>query len=42
MVNERGDVAGHQLDVDRSIDVSSPAMSLQVDGDDLVALREQR
>jgi hypothetical protein len=40
MVNERGDVVGHQPDVDRSIDVSGPAVSLQVDRHYLVALRE--
>src|ERR1700674_1172384 len=40
MVDKGGDVVGHQPDVDWSIDVSSPAVSLQVGGDDLVALRE--
>src|SRR5947208_14070969 len=40
MVDERGDVVGHEADVYRSIDVSGTAMSLQVDGDDLVALCE--
>src|SRR5882672_740586 len=42
MVDERRNVAGHQPDVDRSIDVSGAAVSLQVDGDDMVALCEQR
>ena len=41
VVDERGDVVGHQPDVDRSIDVGGAAVALQVDGDDLVALRER-
>src|SRR5207244_13313406 len=41
MFDQRSDVAGHEPDVDRSIDVSGAAMSLEVDGDDLVALREK-
>jgi predicted component of type VI protein secretion system len=40
MVDKGGDVVGHQPDVDWSIDISGAAVSLQVGGDDLVALRE--
>src|SRR2546426_12654577 len=40
MVDKGGDVIGHQPDVDWSIDVSGTAMSLQVGGNDLVALRQ--
>jgi hypothetical protein len=32
MVDKGGDVVGHQPNVDWSIDVSSPAVSLQVGG----------
>ena len=40
LVDEGRDVVGHQLSVDWAIDVSGPAVSLQVGGDDLVALRK--
>ncbi|HET6918042.1 MAG TPA: hypothetical protein VFI46_01110 [Jiangellaceae bacterium] len=39
---ERRDVIGHQPHVNRSIDVCGAAVPLQVDGDDLVALRQCR
>src|SRR5207253_3190404 len=42
VLDERGDVFGHQLGADRSIDVGRSAVSLQVRGDDLTALRERR
>ena len=41
VIDQCRDVAGHEPDVDRAIDVSRTTMSLQVDSDDLVALREQ-
>src|SRR5947209_9853197 len=41
VVDQRRYVVGHETWVDGSIDASGAAMSLQVDGDDLVALREQ-
>ena len=40
MVDKGGDVVGHQPNVDWSIDISGTTMSLQVGGDDLVALRQ--
>src|SRR2546423_862650 len=40
MVNKAGDVVGHQPNVDWSIDVSGTTVSLQIGGDDLVALRK--
>src|SRR6266566_8388342 len=40
MVDQSGDVVGHHPNVDWSIDVSGTTMSLQVRGDDLVALRK--
>jgi len=41
MVDERGNVIGHEPDVDRPVDVGRPAVSLQVGGDDLVPLGER-
>jgi len=41
VVDKRGDVIGHEPDVDRSIDVGSAAVPLQVDGDDLVTLGQR-
>ena len=40
MLDERGDVLGHELRADRAIDVRSPPMRLQIDADHLVALRQ--
>src|SRR5207249_2422265 len=40
ILDERRDVLGHQLGADRSINVGRSAMTLQVRGDDLTALRE--
>jgi hypothetical protein len=40
VVDERGDVSRHQPDVYRSIDVGRAAVPLQVDGYDLVTLRQ--
>ena len=40
MVDQGGDIVGHQPDVEWSIYVSGAAVSLKVHGDDLVALRE--
>ncbi len=40
MLDQCGDVTGHEPHVDRSIDVSRTAVSLEVDSDDLVALGE--
>jgi hypothetical protein len=40
VINKRSDVIGHQPDVDRTIDVGSAAVPLQVNGNDLVALRQ--
>ena len=42
MRDETRDVAGHQLGAERSIDVGRPAVPLQVDADDLPALRQRR
>ena len=42
VVDERGDVVGHELDVDRPIDVGGPAVALEIGDDDLVARREGR
>jgi hypothetical protein len=36
VVDERGDVVGHEPDVDRPIDVGRSAVTLEVDGDHLV------
>ena len=38
MVDERGDVVGHQPHVERPVDVGGPAVPLQVDDDDLVVV----
>ena len=40
MVDERGDVVGHEPDVDRPINVSRTTVSLKVDDNHLVLLRE--
>src|SRR5438045_1668886 len=40
--DERGDVVGHELRLERSIDVGRTAVALQIDGDDLPTLRERR
>jgi hypothetical protein len=40
--DERHDVIGHEPDVDRPVDVGRPAVPLQVDRDDLVALGQRR
>jgi len=40
VVDECGDVVGHEPDVERSVDVGRAAVPLQVDGDDLVPLRQ--
>jgi hypothetical protein len=37
VVDERGDVIGHEPDVERSVDVGGAAVALQVDDDDLAA-----
>jgi hypothetical protein len=42
VVDQRRDVVGHQPDVDRSINVGSAAVALQVRSDDLVVLCECR
>src|SRR5437764_12178373 len=42
MIDQRGNVISHELDVDGAIDVSGAAVALQVDGDHLMALRELR
>ncbi len=41
VVDEGRDVVGHQPDVDRPIDVRRAAVALEVDHDDLVALRQR-
>jgi hypothetical protein len=41
VVDQRGDVVGHQPHVDGSIDVRRAPVSLQVESDDLVALGQQ-
>ena len=41
VVDERRDVVGHQLDVDRPVDVRRAPVPLEVDGDDLMALRQR-
>ena len=38
VVDQRGDVAGHQAHVQRPVDVGGPAVPLQVDEDDLVVV----
>ena len=40
VVDERRDVVGHEPDVDRAIDVGRPAVTLEVDRDDLVVRGE--
>jgi hypothetical protein len=40
VIDQRRDVIGHEPDVERPVDVGGPAVPLQVDGDDLVALRQ--
>jgi hypothetical protein len=42
VVGQSGDVVGHEADVNRPIDIGSPAMPLQVNRYDLVALRQHR
>jgi hypothetical protein len=41
VVDERGDVIGHEPDVKRSVDVGGAAVALQVDDDDLVAFGQR-
>ena len=41
VLDQRGDVAGHQLRSERPIDVGCAAMTLQIGDDDLVSLRER-
>jgi len=40
--DERGNVAGHEVRAERSVDVGGPTMSLEVDQDHLVTGREHR
>jgi hypothetical protein len=42
MADERGDVVGHEPDVDRTVDVRRPAVTLEIDDDRLAALGERR
>ena len=41
VLDQRGDVASHQLRSERPIDVGCAAVTLQIGDDDLVSLRER-
>jgi hypothetical protein len=42
VLHEGCDVVGHQLDAEGSMDVGGPAVTLQIDGDDLPTFGERR